>query len=77
MTVCMKKSKTKFIAFMAIASLSAYSYLNMVSPAEQPGPNPLYGVGIDTPEEQEIYLPDVEMVNKILEAGKNLKALSR
>lgn len=73
----MKKSKTKLIAFLAIASLSAYSYLTMVSPSEEVAPNALYGVGNDTPEEQEIYLPDVEMVNKLLEAGKKLKAFGR
>ncbi len=77
MTASMKKSKTKFIAFMAIASLSAYSYLNMVAPTVEPAPNSLYGVGMDTPEEQEIYLPDVEMVNKLLEASKKLKAFGR
>ena len=54
MTVCMKKSKTKLIAFLAIASLSAYSYLTMVSPTVEGVPNALYGVGNDTPEEQEI-----------------------
>ncbi|MEM1124373.1 MAG: hypothetical protein AAGJ18_28300 [Bacteroidota bacterium] len=65
--------KTKFIAFLAIASLSAYTYLTMV-PTQNLTPKNIYGVGNDAPEEQEIYLPDVEMVNKIIEAGKKLKS---
>lgn len=77
MTVRMKKSKTKLIAFLAIASLSAYSYLTMVAPTVEVGTKAIYGIGSDTPEEQEIYLPDVEMVNKIIETGKKLKALGR
>ena len=67
----MKNWKTRLIAFtfLAIASLSASSYLNMV---QQPDHNSLYGV---SPEEtEEVHLPDVEMVNKIIEAGKKLRA---
>ncbi len=74
----MKIVKTKLIAFtfLAIASISAYSYLSVVS-STQTEEKPLYSVGQDTPEEQELYLPDVEAVNKILEAGKKLKTFGR
>ena len=74
----MKKLKTKLIAFtfLAFASFSAYAYLSLVS-ATQPDNKSLYSVGQDTPEEQELYLPDVEAVNKLLEAGKKLKAFGR
>ena len=74
----MKKLKTKLIAFtfLAIASVSAYTYLSVVS-ANQTDDKSLYSVGKDTPEEQELYLPDVEAVNKLLEAGKKLKAFGR
>lgn len=69
----MKKLKTQIIAFafLAIASIAAYAYIGMVNP--QSNNKALYGVGQDTPEEQAVSLPDVEMVNKILEAGKKLK----
>ncbi|MFK7984367.1 MAG: hypothetical protein AB8G86_30630 [Saprospiraceae bacterium] len=74
----MKKLKTKLIAFafLTFASLSAYAYLSLVS-ATQPDNKSLYSVGQDTPEEQELYLPDVEAVNKLLEAGEKLKAFGR
>ena len=74
----MKKLKTKLIAFtfLAFASLSAYTYLSFVS-ASQTENKSLYSVGQDTPEEQELYLPDVEAVNKLLEAGKKLKTFGR
>ncbi len=74
----MKKLKTKLIAFifLAIASISAYSYLSLVS-ITQTEEKSLYSVGQDTPEEQELYMPDVEAVNKILKAGKKLKAFGR
>lgn len=73
----MKKLKTQVIAFafLAIASFAAYAYIGTVNP--QPSKNALYGVGQDTPEEQAVSLPDVEMVNKILEAGKKLKAFGK
>jgi len=78
MSVFMKKLKTKLIAFifLAIASISAYSYLSLVS-ITQTEEKSLYSVGQDTPEEQELYMPDVEAVNKILKAGKKLKAFGR
>ena len=74
----MKKLKTKLIAFifLAIASISAYSYLSLVSPTPMEE-NSLYSVGKDTPEEQDLYMPDVEAVNKLIEAGKKLKAFGR
>jgi len=69
----MKKLKTQIIAFafLAVASIAAYAYIGMVNP--QPNNKAIYGVGQETPEEQAVSLPDVEMVNKILEAGKKLK----
>ncbi len=72
----MKKLKTQVIAFafLAIASIAAYAYIGMVNP--QPNNKALYGVGQDTPEEQ-VSLPDVEMVNKIIDAGKKLKAFGK
>jgi len=78
MSVFMKNIRTKLIAFtfLAIASISAYSYLSLVS-STQTDNKPLYSVGQDTPEEQELYLPDVEAVNKLLEAGKKLKAFGK
>lgn len=74
----MKIVKTKLIAFafLAIASISAYSYLSLV-PSTQTDAKSLYSVGQDTPDEQELYLPDVEAVNKILEAGKKLKTFGK
>lgn len=74
----MKIVKTKLIAFafLALASISAYSYLSLVS-STQTDNKPLYSVGQDTPDEQELYLPDVEAVNKILEAGKKLKTFGK
>ena len=73
----MKNLKTKLIAFifLAIASVSAYTYLSIVP--TQTEEKPLYSVGQETPEEQELYMPDVEAVNKILEAGKKLKVFGR
>jgi len=74
----MKNLKTKLIAFtlLAIASVSAYTYLSVIS-STQSAEKPLYGIGQDTPEEQELYLPDVEAVNKLIEAGKKLKAFGK
>ena len=74
----MKKMKTQIIAFafLATASLAAYAYIGTVNP-QPSNNNALYGVGKDTPEEQEVSLPDVEMVNKILDAGKKLKAFNK
>ena len=74
----MKNLKTKLIVFifLAIASVSAYTYLNVISPTPS-DENSLYSVGKDTPEEQELYLPDVEAVNKIIEAGKKLRTFSK
>lgn len=74
----MKNLKTKLIVFifLAIASVSAYTYLNVISPTPS-DESPLYSIGKDTPEEQELYLPDVEAVNKIIEAGKKLRAFSK
>lgn len=70
----MKNLKTKLIAFifLGIASVSAYTYLSFIS-STQPAEKSLYSVGQDTPEEQELYLPDVEAINKLIEAGKKLK----
>ena len=74
----MKNLKTKLIAFsfLAIASVSAYTYLNVISPTPS-NEKSLYNVGQDTPEEQDLYLPDVEAINKIIEAGKRLKTFGK
>lgn len=71
----MKNVKTRLIAFtfLALASISAYSYLNTVP---QPEESTIYGVTPESTEEQDVYLPDVEMVNKIIEAGKKLRAFN-
>ena len=78
MLVFMKKLKTKLIPFifLAIASISAYTYLSIIS-STQAEDKSSYSVGKDTPEEQELYMPDVEAVVKILEASKKLKTFGR
>lgn len=77
--IFMKNWKTRIIGFifLAIVSVSSYSYLSMVTPQSKAVVNPLYGGDEQSSSEDDIYLPDVEMVNKIIEAGKKLKAFGR
>ena len=71
----MKNWKTRLIvfAFLAFTSIMSYSYLNMAN-SEQPIKNSLYSTDIDSTEENEVYMLDVEMIEKIFEAGKKLRA---
>ncbi|MEM6320663.1 MAG: hypothetical protein AAF960_23545 [Bacteroidota bacterium] len=74
----MKKLKTRLIplVFLTFTSITAYFYLNNMDSQTSSVKSSIYA-GEEATEEQEIYLPDVEMVNKIIEAGKRIKSLGR
>lgn len=72
----MKKWNTRLIVitFLALASIVSYTYLNQASTQQQS--NPLYTPFQEEEEmkEHEIFLPDVELINKAIEAGRRLSA---
>ena len=73
----MKKLNIRIIilTLFAIASIGSYTYMNHISQVQQP--TPLYSPAEEEEmQEKEIFLPDVELMNKIIEAGKRLSAFS-
>jgi hypothetical protein len=73
----MKKFNIRLIAisFLILVSIISYSYLVGVASSSQTPANSIYTPVEEEASENEIYLPDVEMVNKLIEAGKRLSAL--
>lgn len=71
----MKKLNLRLIifTFLATASIVSYTYLNQMS-TQEPETLPLFQPAEEEVPESEIFMPDVEMIKKVIDAGKRLSA---
>lgn len=69
-----------FISLLILASFCSYAYLNMVSIEDvattHPTHEPLMLTEEAENENQEIYLPDVEIIKKAVETGKKILSIA-
>lgn len=82
-TITNMKSSTKqfiLVSLLVLASFCSYTYLNMVSiedvATSQPKTEKIITQEEAENENQEIFLPDVELIKKVLETSKKVLAIA-